>query len=167
MSSVSFTARLDAVPLNRFHWRLLLVSGFGWMFDAMDVILVSFLIVPVKNEFGLDAGHIPWIASAGFIGMFIGAAAGIALSHLPGLPLIDSVGMGIGAMTVVMLGGLPLTAVLLTLVFLQADAINLISVVIVAVVVAWVASARLSRWLPQPPPAPAPAQTPAAAPSTS
>ena len=83
-----------------------------------------------------------------FPGMFLGAASGIALSHLPGLPLIDGVGLGIGAMTVVMLGGLPLTAVVLTLVFLQADAVDLISVVIVAVVVAWVASTRLSGWLP-------------------
>jgi hypothetical protein len=66
-----------------------------------------------------------------------------------------------------MLGGLPLTAVLLPLLFLQSDAINLISVVIVAVVVAWVASARLSRWLPQPTPAPAPAPAePPAAPAS-
>ena len=90
-----------------------------------------------------------------FPGMFIGAAAGIALSHLPGLPLIDGVGIGIGAMLVVMLGGMPLTAVLLTIVFLASDATDLISVVIVAVVVAWVASAHLSRWLPLPSPAPA------------
>ena len=82
-----------------------------------------------------------------FPGMFLGAVGGIAMSHLAGLPMIDGAGMGIGAMTVVMLGGLPLTAVLLTLLFLQADAINLISLVIVAVVVAWVASARLSPWL--------------------
>jgi H+/Cl- antiporter ClcA len=85
-----------------------------------------------------------------FPGMFIGAVAGIALSHLPGLPLIYGVGLGMGAFTVVMLGGLPLTTVLLTLLFLQSDAVNLISVVIVAVVVAWVTSARLSRWLPLP-----------------
>ena len=97
-----------------------------------------------------------------FPGMFIGAAAGIALSHLPGLPLIDGAGLGIGAMTVVMLGGLPLTAVLLTLLFLQSDSIDLISVVIVAVVVAWVASVRLTRWLPQPSPEPASAGPPAA-----
>ncbi len=96
-----------------------------------------------------------------FPGMFIGAAGGMALSHLPGLPMIDGVGLGIGAMTVVMLGGMPLTAVLLTVLFLQSDAIDLISVVIVAVVVAWVASARLSRWLPLPPPAPGSAPTPA------
>jgi H+/Cl- antiporter ClcA len=91
-----------------------------------------------------------------FPGMFIGAAGGIALSHLPGLPLIDGVGIGVGAMLVVMLGGLPLTAVLLTIVFLASDATDLISVVIVGVVVAWVASAHLSRWLPLPPAEPAP-----------
>jgi hypothetical protein len=104
-----------------------------------------------------------------FPGMFIGAAAGVALSHLPGLPMIDGVGLGMGAMTVVMLGGLPLTSVLLTLLFLSSDSADLISVVIVAVVVAWVASVRLTRWLPQPAPAPAPApaQTPAAAPGKS
>ena len=90
-----------------------------------------------------------------FPGMFIGAAAGIALSHLPGLSLIDGAGLGIGSMLVVMLGGMPLTAVLLTVVFLASDATDLISVVIVAVVVAWVASAHLSRWLPLPSPAPA------------
>ena len=90
-----------------------------------------------------------------FPGMFIGAAGGIALSHLPGLPLIDGVGMGIGAMLVVMLAGMPLTAALLTIVFLASDATDLISVVIVAVVVAWVTSAHLSRWLPLPSPAPA------------
>ena len=97
-----------------------------------------------------------------FPGMFIGAAGGIALSHLPGLPMIDGAGLGIGAMTVVMLGGLPLTSVLLTVLFLQSDAVNLISVVIVAVVVAWVASTRLSPWLGQPSPVPSTAQNPAA-----
>ncbi len=78
-----------------------------------------------------------------FPGMFIGAAGGIALSHLPGLPMIAGVAMGIGAMTTVMLG-LPLTSVLLTSVFLSADAIPLTPLVIVAVVVAYVASARLT-----------------------
>ncbi|HEY6567193.1 MAG TPA: chloride channel protein [Actinomycetota bacterium] len=77
-----------------------------------------------------------------FPGMFIGAAGGIALSHLPGLPMIAGVAMGIGAMTTVMLG-LPLTSVLLTAVFLSADAVPLTPLVIVAVVVAYVASAHL------------------------
>jgi MFS family permease len=77
-----------------------------------------------------------------FPGMFIGAVGGLALSHLPGLPMIAGVAMGIGAMTVVMLG-LPFTSVLLTTLFLQSDGIALMPLVIVAVVVAYVASKRL------------------------
>ena len=78
-----------------------------------------------------------------FPGMFIGAAGGIALSHLPGLPMIAGVAMGIGAMTVVMLG-LPMTSVLITALFLQSDGVALVPLIIVAVVVAYVASKRFA-----------------------
>jgi H+/Cl- antiporter ClcA len=75
--------------------------------------------------------------------MFIGAAGGLALSHLPGLPDIAGVAMGIGAMTVAMLN-LPFTSVLLVSLFLQADAVALMPLVIVAVVVSYVASAHIA-----------------------
>ena len=78
-----------------------------------------------------------------FPGMFIGAAGGLALSHLPGLPEIAGVAMGIGALTVAMLN-LPFTSVLLVSLFLQADAVALMPLVIVAVVVSYVASAHLA-----------------------
>jgi len=78
-----------------------------------------------------------------FPGMFIGAAGGMALSHFAGLPMIAGVAMGMGAMLVAMLG-MPLTSVLLTSVFLQSDAVALMPLIIVAVVVAYVASARLT-----------------------
>jgi len=70
----TFVARLDRVPLNRFHWRLLAVSGLGWMFDAMDVLMLSFLLAPIASEFKLDPGQRGLIGSATFVGMFIGAA---------------------------------------------------------------------------------------------
>src|SRR4029077_11363000 len=89
-----------------------------------------------------------------FPGMFVGAVGGIALSHLPGLPMIAGAAMGIGAMTVVMLG-LPLTSVLLTTLFLSADGLAFPPLVVVAVVVCYVASARLT---PLPDAATAPAQ---------
>jgi len=78
-----------------------------------------------------------------FPSMFIGAAGGIALSHLPGLPMVAGVAMGIGAMTAVMLG-LPLTAVLLATVFMAADGLALVPLIIVAVCVAYVVSAHLA-----------------------
>ena len=67
-------ARLDRVPLNRFHWRLLILSGLGWMFDAMDVLMLSFLLTPIRAEFKLDATGAGLVASATFVGMFLGAA---------------------------------------------------------------------------------------------
>jgi len=93
-----------------------------------------------------------------FPALFLGAAGGIALSHLPGLPLVDGVAMGIGAMSVVMLR-LPLTSVLLATLLLASDGLAVMPLVIVAVVVAYVASARLT---PAPAPAPAP-EAPSAA----
>jgi putative MFS transporter len=75
MTATDLVQRLDAVPLNRFHWRLLLVSGLGWAFDAMDVILIAFLLPGIGREFGLDPAQRGLVASAGFVGMFIGAAA--------------------------------------------------------------------------------------------
>jgi hypothetical protein len=81
-----------------------------------------------------------------FPGMFIGAVGGIALSHLPGLPMIAGAAIGIGAMTAGMLQ-LPMTAVLLTTLFLGTDGITAMPLVIVAVVVSFV----LSKWLAGPP----------------
>ena len=78
-----------------------------------------------------------------FPGMFIGAVGGIALSHLPGLSMIAGAAMGIGAMTVAMLG-LPLVALLLVTLFLAADGLQLTPVVIVAIVVSYIVSARLN-----------------------
>lgn len=81
-----------------------------------------------------------------FPALFIGAAAGIAGSHLPGLSLVPGLAMGIGAMSTVMLK-LPFSSTLLTTLLLYSDGLAVMPVVIVAVVVAYVASA----WMPSTP----------------
>jgi H+/Cl- antiporter ClcA len=78
-----------------------------------------------------------------FPAMFIGAAAGIAASHLPGMSLVPGLAMGIGAMATVMLK-LPLTSTMLATLLLISDGSAVVPLVIVAVVVAYAASA----WLP-------------------
>ena len=78
-----------------------------------------------------------------FPALFIGGAGGMLMSHLPGLPLVPGVAAGIGAMGVVMLG-LPLTSVLIASLLLFSDGIAVMPLVIVAVVVAYVASARIT-----------------------
>jgi H+/Cl- antiporter ClcA len=88
-----------------------------------------------------------------FPSMFIGAAGGMALSHLPGLSLVPGIAMGIGAMCAVMLR-LPMTSVLLATLMLSSDGLAVMPLAIVAVVVAYVTSARL---MPAPVTGPGPA----------
>ncbi|UZN03016.1 MFS transporter [Cellulomonas sp. S1-8] len=68
--------RLDGLPVTRRHVRLLVGSGVGWMFDAMDVGLISFVIAQLAVVWGTDATSLGWVASAGFVGMAVGAALG-------------------------------------------------------------------------------------------
>src|SRR6516165_8238969 len=77
-----------------------------------------------------------------FPALFIGAAGGIAMSHLPGLPLVPAVAMGIGAMMAAATK-LPLTSVLIASLLLLSDAVQVMPLVIVAVVIAYVAVARI------------------------
>jgi putative MFS transporter len=88
MSAETFVARLDRVPLNGFHWRLLITSGLGWMFDAMDVLLIGFLVAPITKEFTLAPAQVGLVASAGFVGMFFGAAISGRLADRYGRRLI-------------------------------------------------------------------------------
>lgn len=85
-----------------------------------------------------------------FPALFLGAAGGLALSHLPGLSIVPAIAMGMGAMTAAMLR-LPMTAVLLTTLFLGSDGFPVIPLTIVAVVVAYVAQVWVT---PAPTPAP-------------
>ena len=68
--------RLDALPWTRKHSRLLGGSGIGWALDAMDVGLISFVIAQLAVVWKADAAQLSWVASAGFLGMAIGASVG-------------------------------------------------------------------------------------------
>lgn len=78
-----------------------------------------------------------------FPAMFLGAAIGVLVANLFGVNLLAAVAVGIGAMTAGMLR-LPLTAVLLTTIFLGKDGVNAMPLVIVAVVISYVLTQRLS-----------------------
>lgn len=68
--------RLGALPYTRRHTRLLVGSGTGWALDAMDVGLISFVIVVLADQWDLTTGERSWIVTVGFIGMAIGATVG-------------------------------------------------------------------------------------------
>lgn len=55
------------------HKKLLGIAGTGWMFDAMDVGMLSFIIAALKIEWNLSPEQMGWIGSINSIGMAVGA----------------------------------------------------------------------------------------------
>ncbi|MDW0114238.1 MFS transporter [Sporosarcina saromensis] len=53
--------------------KLLVISGTGWMFDAMDVGILSFIIAAIAVEWQLSPTEMGWVGSVNSIGMAVGA----------------------------------------------------------------------------------------------
>ncbi|MDR2156058.1 MAG: MFS transporter [Burkholderiaceae bacterium] len=53
--------------------KLLGIAGLGWMFDALDVGLLSFIMAALKQDWNLSAKALGWIGSVNSIGMALGA----------------------------------------------------------------------------------------------
>lgn len=76
--------RLDRLPYNRAHTKLLVGSGIGWALDAMDVGLISFVMAALAVQWDLSATTLSWIGSIGFVGMALGASLGGLLADRVG-----------------------------------------------------------------------------------
>lgn len=75
-SAATRSERLDRLPFTREHLRVLVGSGVGWAFDAMDVGLISFVLAQLAVVWDVGPTELSWIASVGFIGMALGAGLG-------------------------------------------------------------------------------------------
>lgn len=55
--------------------KLLAIAGVGWLFDALDVGILSFVIAALAVEWNLTPTEMGWIGSINSIGMAVGALA--------------------------------------------------------------------------------------------
>ncbi|MFC4807811.1 MFS transporter [Paenibacillus sp. GCM10023250] len=72
MNQVYAAAAGTKRELNKVFW----AAGFGWMFDAMDVGLLSFVLVALREEWGLTAQEAGLLGTFNLVGMAIGAVLG-------------------------------------------------------------------------------------------
>lgn len=72
---VNSGARLDRLPVSRFHWRMLGLIAAGGFVDAFDVYLASSVVAALVRDGFTDLAHGAMFVSAGFFGMLIGAAS--------------------------------------------------------------------------------------------
>ena len=82
--------RLEKLPVGSFHYKLLAVTGLGWLFDAMDTGLISFVLPILSKEWGLHPEQMGWIGSVGFIGMALGAVISGTIADRVGRKLVFS-----------------------------------------------------------------------------
>ncbi|WP_311406921.1 MFS transporter [Liquorilactobacillus uvarum] len=85
---------------------LLFVTGLAWLFDAMDVGMLSFVIAALKTDWNLNEIQLGWIGSVSSIGMAFGAIFFGILADRIGRKdvlimtlLVFSVGTGLSALT--------------------------------------------------------------------
>lgn len=105
MDAVRVSTKLDGAPVGSFHRRLILFSGLGWMFDAMDVGIISFVVAALAREWNLTNEQQGLVISMGMLGMFVGAGLSGSLSDRYGrrfifqlTMLVYSVATGLSAL---------------------------------------------------------------------
>ncbi|WP_153126964.1 MFS transporter [Peribacillus tepidiphilus] len=86
--------------------KLLGIAGLGWMFDAMDVGILSFIIAALQKDWGLSVQQMGWIGSVNSIGMAVGALVFGLMADRIGRKavfiitlLLFSIGSGVSAFT--------------------------------------------------------------------
>ena len=66
--------RIDRLPSTPMLRKILLLTGIGWMFDAMDQGMVSGVMAAIGTEWQLTTGQLGLLGSSGMLGMILGAA---------------------------------------------------------------------------------------------
>jgi len=82
---------LEESPVRRFHYIILAACFLGWMLDAMNSGLISFVLRPLTQELSLPPGRTGLLLSAWLGGMFVGGfVIGMAADRLGRKPVIAS-----------------------------------------------------------------------------
>ena len=71
---MNISERLEALPMTKTMWKILMLVGIGWLFDAMDQGMVSGVLAAVGTDWELTTLDQSMLASAGTFGMILGAA---------------------------------------------------------------------------------------------
>ncbi|WP_019927754.1 MFS transporter [Nocardia sp. BMG111209] len=66
-------ARMERIPVSRFHARVVGPLAAGTFFDAFDIVSIGTVLAAISSTFHLGPGQAGMLVSAGFIGQGVGA----------------------------------------------------------------------------------------------
>ena len=75
VATASIASRFERLPMTSYQKSIFLIIATAWLFDSMDLGMMTFLLGSIKTEFGLSTAATGLLGSASFLGMLIGAAS--------------------------------------------------------------------------------------------
>lgn len=76
VTAEQISARLERLPLSRWHVKTRVLVGVATFFDGFDQLMIAYALPVLIPYFRLDPGMIAWTIAIGGIGMLFGALAG-------------------------------------------------------------------------------------------
>ncbi|KNZ42604.1 MFS transporter [Acetobacterium bakii] len=70
----NIASRIDKLPSTPMLRKILVLTGIGWMFDAMDQGMVAGVMAAIGTEWALSPAQLGLLGSIGMLGMALGAA---------------------------------------------------------------------------------------------
>ncbi len=89
------SARLDRLPLARFHYQVIVALGFVFFFEFADLNTFAYAAPQMRLQFGMSIDSVAWITSVTFLGMFVGAAFGGRFADVAGRRKGLVIGLGV------------------------------------------------------------------------
>lgn len=74
LAAAGIADRLERLPMTSYQKSIFLIIATAWLFDSMDLGMMTFILGSIKADFGLSTAQAGLLGSASFLGMFLGAA---------------------------------------------------------------------------------------------
>ena len=71
--SAAILARMEALPLSRWHLKARVIVGAATFFDAVDTVAIGLVLPVIGQAWHMTPGEIGWLISGGFMGQLVGA----------------------------------------------------------------------------------------------
>jgi putative MFS transporter len=79
LTQQQIAARLDQLPVSRFHFTVLIVAALSLFFDTLDTVITGFVLATLRPLWGFSAATIGVVSAIGLAGYLVGSAvAGFA-----------------------------------------------------------------------------------------
>ncbi|MFD9896230.1 MFS transporter [Amycolatopsis sp. NPDC059027] len=70
----TIAARIERLPLSRWHVKVRLLIGVVTFFDGFDQLLIAYALPAIRKQYTLDTADVTLTITAGSVGMLVGAA---------------------------------------------------------------------------------------------